>query len=120
MTGMKRILICCLSSAVCVIGSAALASEIPENADNQYGIDFIDNLNGMPEIDSLDNVGTKTPRYDNRFYSESLDFTINMDKFKYVIDSTAKIEVYNSSGALVGTCEGWIGGITDKQTGLIP
>lgn len=80
----------------------------PINYIDDNGADITQNDDGLTDID--------VPRYDISFYSESLDFRVDIIKYKYVTDATAKLEVYNSSGELVGSGEQWVGGNTDSIT----
>lgn len=46
--------------------------------------------------------------------ASTLDFTVQIADKKYVVASFIKVEVYDKTGALVGTDREWIGGITES------
>ena len=125
MTKTRKFILCFISSAMCIAGASVFASEIPENTLPPLTYNT-ETTSPMPTSEPVvtaeptpEPALTTSPQMEeepaeNGIYSDSLDFTVDMIKRKYVIDSTATLEVYNSSGELVGSADKWVGGITEQ------
>lgn len=95
---------------------APLASAEPtETADTSDDISESDELSESvepTEIPSESAAPTSEPDYAT---ASSLEFDISVIKHDYIIDSTMKLELYNSNGELLSTFEHWIGGVTESM-----